>query len=122
MPNTHEFVLYYSKIIKERLLSQLSQCEYMFEKSRISSKMNETEISNYLKLADDIKNEIEKTKMEIQQLKEELQKAKVYRKNRIEYEVIANVIDKHSERKETNAKLTGIKKDLSGLEVNISSC
>lgn len=97
----------------------MSQLEYMFEKSRIASRMNEEEIVNYGKLADEIKEKIEKTKIEIQNAKEELQKAKVYRKNRMEYEVIANVIDKHPERKETENKLTSIKKELSNLEVSI---
>ncbi|XKL61722.1 hypothetical protein PGB90_001555 [Kerria lacca] len=102
--------------IKEQLYGQMSQLEYMFEKSRIASRMNEEEIVNYGKLADEIKEKIEKTKIEIQNAKEELQKAKVYRKNRMEYEVIANVIDKHPERKETENKLTSIKKELSNLE------
>ncbi|XP_065223118.1 THO complex subunit 7 homolog [Planococcus citri] len=104
------------KIIQERLLSQLSQCEYVFEKSRISSKMNETELNNHGKSADEIKKDIEKTKLEIQKAKEDLQKAKIYRKNRIEYEVIANVIDKQPERKEMNEKLVAIKKELTSLE------
>lgn len=90
----------------------------MFEKSRISSKMNETELKNYGKLAQEIKTEIEKTKLEIQKAKEELQKAKIYRKNRIEYEVIANVIDSQPERTEMSKKIAAIKKDKSALEVN----
>lgn len=79
--------------------------------------MNEVELTNYGKLANEIRNEIEKTKTEIQKLKEDLQKAKIFRKNRIEYEVIANVIDKHPERTETEKKLATTKKELTNLEV-----
>lgn len=79
--------------------------------------MNEVELTNYGKLANEIRNEIEKTKTEIQKLKEDLQKAKIFRKNRIEYEVIANVIDKHPERTETEKKLATTNKELANLEV-----
>ncbi len=100
-------------------MGQLSLCEYLFQKSRTASRMNEEELVNYAKLADEIKKEIENTKKEIQKAKDELLKAKVYRKNRMEYEVIANVIDKHPERKETQEKLSLIKKELNNLEVNL---
>jgi len=79
--------------------------------------MNEQELDNYGKLASEIKKEIEQTKDEIQQAKEKLLKARIYRKNRMEYEVIANVIDQQPERKDTHQKLTAIKKELSNLEV-----
>lgn len=79
--------------------------------------MNEQEQENYGKLASNIKKEIERTKDEIQTAKEKLQEAKIFRKNRMEYEVIANVIDQHPERKDTHQKLTAIKKELGNLEV-----
>lgn len=115
------YILYlfvcFRKMMQEQLLGHLSLCEYMFEKSKIASQMNAVELTNYGKLADEIRKEIEKTKTEIQKAKEELQKAKIYRKNRIEYEVIANVIDKHPERTETDRKLMSTRKELANLEV-----
>lgn len=109
---------HFRKSAEDQLLDQLSQCEYIYEKTRIASKMNEQELENYGKLATNIKNEIEQTKDEIQSAKEKLQEAKIFRKNRMEYEVIANVIDQHPERKDTHQKLTAIKKELGNLEVS----
>lgn len=110
-------LIYFRKTIEEQLCEQLYQCEYIYEKTRIASKMNEQELDNYGKLASEIKKEIEQSKDEIQQAKEKLQKARIYRKNRMEYEVIANVINQQPERKDTHQKLTAIKKELSNLEV-----
>ena len=83
--------------------------------------MNEEEIKNYDKLAGEIKKEIEKSKVDIQHAKDELQKAKVFRKNHIEYEVIANVIDKHPERMEMTKKLDLMTKELNRLDVSLST-
>lgn len=99
-------------------MSQVSLIEYLYHKSRLASRMNEEELLNYDKLASQIQKQIENAKGLIEKAKEELQKAKLYRKNRMEYEVIANVIDKHPERKVTEERLVQIRKELSSLEVS----
>ncbi|CAB0043122.1 unnamed protein product [Trichogramma brassicae] len=105
--------------LHERMLPQLSQCEYAQKKSRIAAQMSQDELKNYEELADEIELEIKEAKLNIEKTKAELQEAKRVRKNRIEYDVLAKVIMEQPDRKETDLKLANLQKELSVLKREI---
>lgn len=104
--------------LHERILATLAQCEFAQKKSRLVSTMSQDELKNYEKLSKDIEVEIEQAKRDIETTKAELQEAKQIRKNRIEYDVLAKVINEQPDRKETNLKLETLKQELGFLKVN----
>ncbi|KAK9502292.1 hypothetical protein O3M35_011090 [Rhynocoris fuscipes] len=100
----------------DQLLSQVSQCEYAFTKSRLSAQMTSFELKNYENISKQIEETIQNVKDEIVGTKEDFKEAKVIRKNRLEYEVLTKVINEQPDRKETNEKLEKLKKELENLE------
>ncbi|XP_011503030.1 PREDICTED: THO complex subunit 7 homolog [Ceratosolen solmsi marchali] len=103
-------------ILHERMLSQLSQCEFAQRKSRLVSNMSQEELENYENLSSEIDVEIEEAKKNIETTKIELQEAKQVRKNRIEYDVLAKVINEQPDRQETDIKLALLQKELGTLK------
>lgn len=104
-------------ILHERMLSQLSQCEFAQKKSRLVSNMSQEELKNYENLSSEIDVEIEEAKKSIETTKVELQEAKQVRKNRIEYDVLAKVINEQPDRLDTDVKLATLQKELGKLRV-----
>ncbi|KAK0168379.1 hypothetical protein PV327_002187 [Microctonus hyperodae] len=102
--------------LHERMLSQLAQCEYAQKKSKLVSIMSQDELNNYEVLSKQIEVEIEEAKKDIEKTKAELQEAKQIRKNRMEYDVLAKVINEQPDRKETNIKLTTLEQELGFLK------
>ncbi|XP_014253977.1 THO complex subunit 7 homolog [Cimex lectularius] len=105
------------KLTRDHLLSQVNKCEYAFLKSRLTATMAEAEVENYEFISKQIEQEIERVKEEIVKTKEDFKEAKVIRKNRLEYEVLAKVINEQQDRKETNEKLEKLRSELETLEV-----
>ncbi|XP_015599536.1 THO complex subunit 7 homolog [Cephus cinctus] len=103
-------------VLHEKMLSQLAQCEFAQKKSRLVSNMSEEELKNYEKMSKEIEIEIEDAKKDIEQTKVELQEAKQVRKNRIEYDVLAKVINEQPDRQETDLKLATLRKELGTLK------
>ena len=102
--------------IHERMLSQLAQCEFAQKKSRLVSSMSEEELKNYEKMSKHIDVEIEEAIKDIDRTKTELQEAKQIRKNRIEYDVLAKVINEQPDRQETNERLASLRQELGSLK------
>lgn len=100
----------------ERLMSQLSQCEFSIAKSQQGCKMNAIELENYETLYKQIDSGTEAVKAEIVQAKEELSKAKQIRRNRMEYDALAKVIAQQPDRKGTEARLAELKTELESLK------
>uniref|UniRef100_A0A224XSC6 Putative tho complex n=1 Tax=Panstrongylus lignarius TaxID=156445 RepID=A0A224XSC6_9HEMI len=100
----------------DQLLSQVSQCEYAYTKSRLTAQMASSELNYYENISKQIENTIQSVKEEIVGTKEDFKEAKVIRKNRLEYEVLSKVINEQPDRKETNEKLGKLKKELENLE------
>ncbi|XP_037071736.1 THO complex subunit 7 homolog [Pollicipes pollicipes] len=100
----------------ERLMSQLSQCEFSIAKSQQGCKMNAIELENYETLYKQIDSGTELVKAEIVQAKEELNKAKQIRRNRMEYDALAKVINQQPDRKETEARLAELKAELQSMQ------
>lgn len=103
--------------LHERMLSQLAQCEFAQKKSRLVSNMSQEELKNYEQLSKEIEIQIEKAKEDIEKTKAELQDAKRVRKNRIEYDVLAKVINEQPDRLETDIKLATLRQELGSLKV-----
>lgn len=105
-------------IMHERMLAQLAQCEFAQRKSRLVSNMSEEELKNYENLSSQIDLEIEQAKKSIETTKVELQHAKQVRKNRIEYDVLAKVINEQPDRQGTDVKLATLQEELGSLKVS----
>lgn len=103
--------------LHERMLSQLAQCEFAQKKSRLVSNMSREELDSYEKLSKEIEIQIEEAKEDIEKTKIELQEAKRVRKNRIEYDVLAKVINEQPDRLETDIKLGTLQQELATLKV-----
>lgn len=103
--------------LHERMLSQLAQCEFAQRKSRLVSNMSQEELKSYEQLSKEIEIQIEEAKKDIERTKIELQDAKRVRKNRIEYDVLAKVINEQPDRVETNLKLATLREELGKLKV-----
>ncbi|XP_066999773.2 THO complex subunit 7 homolog isoform X2 [Anabrus simplex] len=104
------------QVAHDRMLAQLAQCEFAVTKSRLSATMSAAELQNYENLSQQIEAGIEQAKYDIERTKLEFQDAKTVRKNRIEYDVLAKVISEQPDRKETDEKLTQLRKELGSLE------
>ncbi|KAL6254366.1 hypothetical protein P5V15_014413 [Pogonomyrmex californicus] len=102
--------------LHERMLSQLAQCEFAQKKSRLVSNMSREELKSYEQLSKEIEVQIEKAKEDIEKTKIELQDAKRVRKNRIEYDVLAKVINEQPDRLETHIKLDTLQQELGALK------
>lgn len=102
--------------LHERMLSQLAQCEFAQRKSRLVSNMSQEELKSYEQLSKEIEIQIEEAKRDIEKTKAELQDAKRVRKNRVEYDVLAKVINEQPDRVETNLKLATLREELGRLK------
>lgn len=100
------------------MLSQLAQCEFAVTKSNYASTMMKQELKNYEQISQTIDLGIEHAKSQIEQSKENLVLAKKIRKNRMEYDVLAKVINQQPDRKKTTEKLEALKKELNELDNN----
>ncbi|GLG96285.1 hypothetical protein R5R35_001590 [Gryllus longicercus] len=107
---------YESQLALDRMQAHLGQCEFAVHKSRLSALMSAAEQQNYENLSRQIEEGIESAKKDIETTKLEFQQAKTVRKNRIEYDVLAKVISEQPDRKETDEKLSQLRKELSSLE------
>ncbi|XP_039287750.1 THO complex subunit 7 homolog [Nilaparvata lugens] len=103
---------HHSQLSQDRMLGQLSQCEYTFSKCRLLSTMCDAELENYKNLSTQIASDIEKAKEEIETTKTKFKEAKTIRKNRVEYEVLAKIINEQPDRKQTCEVLSQIQKEL----------
>lgn len=98
------------------MLAQLAQCEFVMKKSQISSQMMKRELKNYEKISETIGSGIELVKQQIEQNKENLLIAKQIRKNRMEYDALAKIINQQPDRQQTIAKLNSLKEELNEFE------
>lgn len=105
-----------SQVMLDRMLAQLTQCEFAVRKSQLSTQMNTSELDNYEKTCKSIKENIDKIKGEIQIALNDLKKAKTVRKNKMEYDLLAKVINAQPDRKETLKRLRDLQNELSELE------
>ncbi|XP_055638813.1 THO complex subunit 7 homolog [Toxorhynchites rutilus septentrionalis] len=105
-----------NQAIHDRLLAQLAQCEFAMKKSDFTAKMMQQELKNYATISDTIETGIETAKVQIIQSKESLVLAKKIRKNRMEYDVLAKIINQQPDRKNTIKELEMLKDELDRLQ------
>lgn len=100
----------------DRMQAQLAQCEFAVTKSELASRMMKHELRNYEQISSTIEDGIELAKKQIEQSKQNLVLAKKIRKNRMEYDVLAKVINQQPDRKNTVQRLDALQKELRELE------
>ncbi|XP_066926607.1 THO complex subunit 7 homolog [Clytia hemisphaerica] len=105
----------------QKIIMLLRQCEYTMTKHHLSYLMNIQERQNYETLYQHIGEQIAVCRKEIKESKEELQRAKVVRKNKQEYDSLAKIIEKHPERKTTELEINNLQKDISELNLKKES-
>ncbi|ALC43592.1 thoc7 [Drosophila busckii] len=104
-----------NQIMYDRLMVQFSQCQFAALKNVQTLKMIQEENGNYSKLAEKHKESIEIAKEEIEASKKELITAKEIRKNKMEYDNLASLIEKQPDRKTTEKQIEVIKKTIDKL-------
>ena len=77
--------------------------------------MMSEELKNYKNISKSIYSSIDTVKSQIDLYKESLKVAKKIRKNRMEYDVLAKIINKQPDRKETIQKHKQLQEELDGL-------
>merc|ERR1711915_44451 len=99
----------------QRMLGQLSQCEFSMGKTLMVYDMNLREMENYEKIYTNIEQNITSAHEKIAECKKEIQRAKRIRKNRQEYDALAKVIQQHPDRHDTLKQLEALDKELQQL-------
>jgi len=96
----------------DRILTQLSHCEFSVLKSELSEVMIDEELKNYKKVSDNIAERIEMVKDQIEQSKNLLITAKEIRRNKFEYSSLARLIKEEPDRMEVVTKHEILKDEL----------
>ena len=104
-----------------RLMASIAQCEWIENKSKLVQNMNRTEAKNYEKLYEKIKNDISQAEAQIKQTKEEVVEARKIRRNRMEYDALAKVINQNPDRATQGKKIEDIKAELETSRANEAS-
>jgi len=100
----------------QRMLTQLSSIEWSMAKSRQAEAMNIAEQKQYGKVHSKVEEGIIKARAEIEETKQELVEAKLVRKNRMEYDALAKVIQSHPDRDSSTTRLETVREELGQLE------
>lgn len=85
----------------EKLIALAGQCEHALNKSNLIQEMNQFEMNYYDELALKIQHTIEQTYIKIEKLKNDLENAKVIKKNKLVYDNHAEIIFQHPARQQT---------------------
>jgi THO complex subunit 7 len=99
----------------DKLLFQLTQTEFGITKSELAEKMIREELENYEKISKAIEETIETVKRQIVTYKEGLVVAKKIRQNKMEYDVLAKVINQQPDRIQTTHQFEKLNAELSEL-------
>ena len=94
----------------------MAQCEWIQGKSSLVREMNHKEAENYEKLYDQISTDIVQAEKEIQATKSELVEARKIRRNRMEYDALAKVINENLDRATQGQKIQDISAEIENLK------
>lgn len=100
----------------QRMLTQLANVEWNMTKSRLAADMNEAELRNYEGLHEKVEEGIVSGREDIDSTKTDLVEAKRIRKNRMEYDALAKVIQTHPDRETSGARLETVQAELTNLK------
>ncbi|XP_053207806.1 THO complex subunit 7 homolog isoform X2 [Panonychus citri] len=101
----------------ERILLMLTNCEHSMAKSQQILFMNHLEMKNYQDLYNKIEKGITDSQKKIADLKVELQQAKIIRKNKQEYDVLAQIIMDNPDRRDTLGRLNQLEEEINKLQL-----
>jgi len=99
----------------DRMLSQISQCEFAVRRSQLLTKTNEKQLQNYQKLQEKLEKQITEVKNTIEVSKQNLTQAKILKQNRMMYDLLAQSIKQQPARKDTDRRLAELKAELNSL-------
>ena len=97
-------------------LKELHLFEFEVSKAKRIRNANHRELESYAKKQGAVEQKITQTTADISQLKQDLQEARVERKNKEEYDLIARKILELPSRQETTDNITRLKTEIAGLE------
>lgn len=103
-------------ISTERLLNAIDQSELAMAKSVQTIKMITHELDNYETIYKNIEKSISNAKDKLQVCKLELADAKRIRSNKLDYDSVASIIEKHPSTQETQMKLNQLESEIQSLQ------
>ncbi|XP_022903781.1 THO complex subunit 7 homolog [Onthophagus taurus] len=104
-----------NQIIFDRMLSQIAQCEFAMRRSLLLQKTNQRELENYKIIQSVLEEKILKVKKAIEEIKIELEQAKILKQNMMMYDLLAQSIQEQPARKDTDKRLMELKAELGEL-------
>lgn len=99
----------------DKMLAQLCQCEFAQKRSLLLTQTNKKQMEKYKALQNTLEEKINEVNILIEESKNNLSQAKVLKQNRMMYDLMAQNIEKHPARKETNESLENLKAALKQL-------
>jgi len=99
----------------DRMLAQISQCEFAVRRSQLLSKTNKNQLQNYQKLQKKLEKQISDVKNTIEVSKQNLAQAKILKQNRMMYDLLAQSIKQQPARRDTDKRLAELKSELNSL-------
>uniref|UniRef100_V5GJR4 THO complex subunit protein n=1 Tax=Anoplophora glabripennis TaxID=217634 RepID=V5GJR4_ANOGL len=113
--NTSEESREESRQMYDKILAQLNLVEHSRRRSELVTKSNDDQLMKYQELYADYEQKINDIKDEIANQRFELEKAKIIKQNRIQYDLLARAIAAEPPRTEMNKQLVCLQKDLKDL-------
>ena len=105
-----------SELSAERLLNAIDQSELAMAKSMQTIKMVTHELDNYETIYKNIEKSISNAKEKLQACKLELADAKRIRCNKLDYDSVASIIEKHPSTQDTQTKLNQLEGEIQSLQ------
>lgn len=94
------------------MIGQMAHCEYAAEKSVRCLHMNSQEQKHYDELYNRVENGIVSAQKDIEATKKELAEARQVRRNKMEYDALAAIIQTQPDRRTNQEKLSLMRKEL----------
>lgn len=98
------------------MLAQIAQCEFAASKSLLCVAMNQAEQGQYQELYDRIERGIDSARKDIEAAKRDLQEARQIRRNKMEYDALAAIIQSQPDRRTNQERLAHLRRELEASE------
>ena len=98
------------------MVAQIAQCEFAATKSLMCSNMNNAEQQEYDRLYNKIESGIVSAQKDIEATKKKLQEARQIRRNKMEYDALAAIIQTQPDRRTNQEKLSLLRQELEASE------
>lgn len=105
-----------SQLSAERLLNAIDQSELAMAKSVQTIKMITHELDNYETIYKNIEKSINDAKEKLNTCKVELADAQRVRRNKLDYDSVSSIIEKHPSTQDTQAKLNQLEGEIASLQ------